>query len=81
MLWGIGMRKRKKEIAVKGKTGFFSSVVNWIKTVKDIIFPPKIRFYIKGGNTISPAMSVRQIRKVSVQICKAAVMDAKYRSY
>ena len=75
------MRKRKKEIALKRKTGVINSLICGFYTVKAFIFPDKMQFCINGNIRVSPAMSSRQIRAVAFKICKTAFLDAKYRSY
>ena len=75
------MRKRKKEIAVKGKNGFLMAIIDKIYGVKSYIFPPKPSIELINYNAETPVMSDRQIRNVAIQICKAAFAAAKYRGY
>ncbi len=75
------MRKRKKEISVKVSKGVLGKIFKAVSSVKSFIFPPKMIFYIKEGNAVSPAMSRRQIKNVAMQICRTAVTAAKGRGY
>ena len=75
------MRKRKKEIVLKGKRGILALLCSFINSVKCFIFPLDHAVYTSGGREITTAMTRRQIKFVASQLCKSAVEAAKLRGY